>query len=321
MLLTKLLGATLSPGGARGNLSVLIFHRVLSTPDPLFPDEPDVNRFAEILSWVGRAFNVIPLAQGLAGLKAGTLPPRALAITFDDGYQDNFTVALPVLQRFGMHATFFVASGFLDGGRMWNDTVIESVRACTASRLDLDHLGLGRHDLSSPASRRRAIDTLLPQIKYMPLIERTDCVQRIAEAADVHLPSDLMMRSAQLASLSDSGMEIGGHTRTHPILARLPDADALHEIKGGKADIESIIGKGISLFAYPNGKPGKDYLARHVDMVRSAGFQMAVSTAPGVARPGCDLFQVPRFTPWDKTATRFGLRLVSNMRFAGALAP
>ena len=133
MLLTKLLGATLSPGGARGSLSVLIFHRVLSAPDPLFPDEPDASRFAEILSWVARAFTVIPLAQGVASLNAGTLPPRALAITFDDGYEDNFTAALPVLQRFGMHATFFVASGFLDGGRMWNDTVIESVRACTAS--------------------------------------------------------------------------------------------------------------------------------------------------------------------------------------------
>lgn len=319
MLLTRLLASALSPGGARGGLSVLIFHRVLKSSDPLFPDEPDAQRFAEILGWVGRIFNVMPLGRAIEELSSGRLPPRALAITFDDGYADNYTVALPVLQRFGMHATFFVASGFLDGGRMWNDTVIESIRTCKATTIDLG--ALGKHELSSPAARRQVIDRLLPQIKYLEPTARLDCVRYIAERCEVIPPDDLMMTSDQLRALHGAGMGIGGHTRTHPILARLPDADALHEIKGGKADIESIIGKGISLFAYPNGKPGKDYLARHIDMVRAAGFQMAVSTAPGVARPGCDLFQIPRFTPWDRTATRFGLRLVSNMRFAGALAP
>lgn len=319
MLLTRLLGSILSPGGARGGLSVLIFHRVLHSPDQLFPDEPDARRFAEILDWVGRAFNVMPLGRAIAALTSCQLPPRALAITFDDGYADNYTVALPVLQRFGMPATFFVASGFLNGGRMWNDTVIESIRACKASAIDLGTLGT--HELSSLAARRQVIDRLLPQIKYLEPTTRLDCVRYIAERCEVVPPVDLMMTSKQLVALHGAGMGIGGHTRTHPILARLPDHEARAEIHGGKADLEAILREPVKLFAYPNGKPGTDYLGKHADMVREAGYEAAVSTAPGVARPMSDVLQLPRFTPWDHTALRFGLRLVANMRVASTLAP
>lgn len=318
MLLTRLLGSALSPGGARGGLSVLIFHRVLPTPDPLFPDEPDADRFAEILDWVGRSFNVLPLDRAITDLCSGTLPPRALAITFDDGYADNYTVALPVLERFGFHATFFVASSFLDGGRMWNDTVIESIRACAASSIDLGDLG--QHDLSTHAARRQAIDRILPQVKYLVPSERLDCVSRIAERCGIRPPDDLMMTSEQLRSLHGAGMGVGGHTRTHPILARLPDSDARAEIEGGKADLETILGRRLTLFAYPNGKPGVDYDSRHTAMVKECGFDAAVSTSAGTATTGSDLMQLPRFTPWDRTQLRFCLRLFRNTRTAVRLA-
>ena len=117
----------LSPGGAQARLSILIFHRVLPGPDPLQPDVPEAQRFEQILRWVARWFQVLPLDEAVARLAARTLPARAVAITFDDGYADNATVALPVLKRVGFPATFFIATSFLDGGRMWNDTVIESV--------------------------------------------------------------------------------------------------------------------------------------------------------------------------------------------------
>ena len=104
----------LSPGGARARLSVLIFHRVFAQPDPLAPSEPDLPRFEHLLRWVSRWFQVLPLDEAVARLAAGTLPPRAAAITFDDGYADNAEVALPALQRAGLPATFFIATGFHD---------------------------------------------------------------------------------------------------------------------------------------------------------------------------------------------------------------
>lgn len=320
MFLAKCLGTALSPGGAAGGLSILIFHRVLPSPDPLFPEEPDAKRFAEILSWIRSSFNVVPLGQAIKNLDGNALPPRAVAITFDDGYADNYLVAMPILKRFGMPATFFVASDFLDGGRMWNDTIIESVRAYAGTELDLSHIGLERHQTGDALSRRKVIDELIPQIKYLPAAERSQIVGAIADACRAALPDDLMMSSDQLRALHAEGAEIGGHTRSHPILARLGDDEAKSEILEGKLALEGIIGQSITLFAYPNGKPGRDYANRHAAMVRDAGYLAAVSTAAGMVRRQTDRFQLPRFTPWDRTAFRFGLRMVANMRKSGETA-
>src|SRR4029453_16058094 len=98
-----------------------------------------------------------PLPDAILGLREGRLPPRALTITFDDGYADNCTVALPILQRHELRAAFFIATDYLDGGRMWNDTVIEAVRGCSRSALNLDDLDLGVHPLGTPEEKSRAI--------------------------------------------------------------------------------------------------------------------------------------------------------------------
>jgi hypothetical protein len=70
----------------------------------------------------------------------------------------------------------------------------------------------------------------------------------------------------------------------------------------------------VDLFAYPNGIPGKDFSPRHVDMVRSAGFTAAVTTARGAAAKSCSPWLLPRFTPWDRSMWKFALRCVENLR-------
>jgi len=119
-----------SPAGQRAGLSILVFHRVLPEPDPLFPNEVDAQRFDALLGWVKDWFSVLPLEEAVERLQRNRLPERAAAITFDDGYADNYAVALPILQRQGLSAMFFIATGFLNGGRMFNDTAIETVRRC-----------------------------------------------------------------------------------------------------------------------------------------------------------------------------------------------
>lgn len=312
-MILKTATALLSPAGNGSRLSILIFHRVLAKPDPIFPGEPDARRFDEILSWVGRWFQVLPLDEAASRLSAGTLPARALAITFDDGYADNAQVALPILQRHGMVATFFVATSFLDGGRMWNDTVIEAVRGCSLEKLDLSDLGFGTYSLASPDERRHAIESLLGQIKYRELGPRNQAVEAIARQISMALPDDLMMSSDQIRQLRHAGMQIGAHTCSHPILASLSDAQAMAEIVDGKDQLEEIIGEAVTLFAYPNGKPGRDYLAKHAAMAEAAGFAAAVSTAPGVSSLKTDPFQLPRFTPWDRQPLKFGVRMLANL--------
>lgn len=290
-------------------LSILIYHRVLAAPDPLFPDLPDAAAFERQLRAIASAYVVLPLDAAIARLKDGSLPANAAAITFDDGYADNAEVALPMLRRLGLTATFFVAPGFLNGGRMWNDTVYETLRALPAGEHEFG--ALGRYRLEDAASRRRAADAILPTIKHLPQSERTAAVEALARRAP-SLPDDLMMTDAQVRRLHASGMGVGAHTMTHPILARLPLEAARAEIAESRRRLETLLDAPVPLFAYPNGKPGNDYTAEHVDVVRREGFAAAVSTAWGVAHAGSDLFQLPRFTPWDQDALRFLLRLTLN---------
>lgn len=318
MNLVKTLGRLVQWRGAR--LSILIFHRVLAAPDPLFPEEPDAIRFESILRSLRGGFEMLRLFDAVQALREGSLRPNSLAITFDDGYADNQQIAAPILARLGLHATFFVADGFLDGGRMWNDTVIEALRHTSLPALDLSDLGLDVHELATTADRRRAIDRLLPAIKYLPTTERQRRVEEIAKRCGARLPNDLMMTTSQLQDLHRSGMAIGGHTVNHPILCSVADDEARREIARNKHRLEELLQAPVNLFAYPNGKPDKDYRARHAAMVRDAGYRAAVTTAPGVARCGADPMQLPRFTPWDRQALRFGLRLVGNMRQAVRLA-
>ena len=308
--------SVLSPAGARARLSILIFHRVLPQRDPLFPGEVDAGDFDRICRWLKSWCRVLPLDEAVAGLKAGRLPDRAAVITFDDGYADNHDVALPILQRHGLSATFYIASGFLDGGRMWNDTVIEAVRRTGQTELDLSALGLagiGRLPLADLDQRRSAIGQLLSAIKYRPIAERLVLVQAVADAAGVTPPHDLMMSSDQLRAMHRSGMGIGAHTLSHPILATLTDAEARAEIDGSRQALQAILGAPVRHFAYPNGVPGRDFNEDTARLAAELGFDSAVTTAPGAASQATDPYRLPRFTPWDRTRARFGLRMMQNL--------
>lgn len=227
----KPLFTLMSPTGPKGRLSVLIFHRVLREPDPLFPDEMDAQRFDAVCAWIKTWFNVLPLDQAVTHLKTGTLPARAACITFDDGYADNLHVAVPILQRYGLTATFFIATGFLDGGRMWNDTIIETVRACDDLSTLLAGLPIAAAGGSpTVADRRAAITALVNQIKYLPVAQRVAVTEQLAQSVHAHLPHDLMMTSSEVKAMRKTGMSIGAHTVSHPILARLTDDAARQEI-------------------------------------------------------------------------------------------
>lgn len=303
----------LSPGGTRACLQIFIFHRVRREIDDLFPEEIDAARFDAICGWLRHWFDVLPLEIAVRRLCAGDLGDRAAAITFDDGYADNHDVALPVLQRHGLVASFFVATGFLDGGRMWNDGVVESIRRCAVDSVDAEPAGLHeRLPLHDARSRRLAIDRVIKALKYLPPVERARRVDDFARICGVELPHDLMMTSEQVCALHRAGQRIGAHTVHHPILARLGHDDARREIADSRASLQALLDDPVSTFAYPNGQPGVDYSAQSVEIVREVGFELAVSTAWGAAARASDPFQLPRFTPWDAGRRRFALRIAGN---------
>jgi len=306
----KLLTNLLCPGSARGALQVIYFHQVLREPDPLRPGDPTAQTFDELLGMLKSRFNVIGLADGLDRMARGTLPPGAVAISFDDGYADNVEVALPVLRKHDLTATFFVATGYLGDGAMFNDIVIEGVRAAAGESIDLGFLGLGRLPIRTDAERFQTLQAIIGALKYLPSEERMQKAERVAELCRLAAPPRLMTDADGVRRLAAAGMEIGAHTHTHPILMRLTPAEAEQDIARGRDELKSILGHAPQLFAYPNGRLGKDYSAEHVAIVERLGFDAAFTTNPGACRKGDQRWELPRFTPWDRTPGRFALRLL-----------
>jgi peptidoglycan/xylan/chitin deacetylase (PgdA/CDA1 family) len=312
--LLRAAGSIIGRFSGQRSLAVVNYHRVLARPDPLLDTEPDVATFHWQMALLAECFNVMPLYDALRALDEGRLPPRTVCVTFDDGYRSVHDLALPILRKFGLPATVFVTSGFVGSGagNMWNDRIIHVVQSLPAGTLDLRDIGLECYALDSLDARKHTAQRLIEAGKYLPPRERDSLVARLDHMSGVDHHA-LMLTPEMLVMLERNGVDIGAHTISHPILTSLDDDSARAEIATGKRQLEALVGKPVRLFAYPNGKVGQDFDARHVEMVRQAGFFAAFTTAVGAITGDQDRFQLPRSRPWDRTPFRFGLRLLSWM--------
>lgn len=308
--LLRTAGLVTSGSGERAGLPILLYHRVLPKFDPLCSADPDAVRFDQDMALLARVFRVLPLEEAAARLLDGTLPPRAAAITFDDGYRDNFEVASPILRKHGLPATFFIASGFLNGGRMFNDTVTETVRRLPSGDIDLSWVGLGLRSISDMSSRVALVHAFNGAVKYLNYDERQSACERLGHQVSDPLPTDLMMTDDQVRALDREGMSIGGHTVTHPILARVSPDEARQQISQNRSDLAGIVGRAPALFAFPNGKPGRDYTDEHADMARQAGYQAAFAVGGQIAWSKADRFQIPRISSQAGTPARLAGRML-----------
>ena len=290
-------------------LAVLIYHRVGSAADPLRPRMATADEFRRQMRVLARYFRPCGLAEGIRLLRDGRLPARSVAVTFDDGYADNVRIALPILLETRVPATFFIATSYLDGGRMWNDTVIEAVRRIAPGEHRYAHAGLDRISMPSSLDRRPQVLTLLAALKHLPQMERQAAAVALEDLAGQPLPGTLMMSRREVQMLAEAGMDVGGHTRSHPILSGLGADRAEEEIAGGLEDLATIVGRRPSLFAYPNGQRGIDYGDREIAILRRLGIAAALVTHRGIVTRDSDPMQAPRLTPLHRDAVRFGYAL------------
>jgi len=316
--LVRAVSAVVSSRGASARLLILIYHRVHPVADPLRPGDVDAVTFDWQMEVLARYFTPLALDNAMELLRQGKLPANAVCVTFDDGYADNVEVALPILQRWAVPATFFLTTGFFEHGCMWNDRIIELLRKVDTPKLSLSSLGLGEYEITSMDARLHMVNSVLRQLKHLPLEERDHQVQRLENALNVDVSYFPMMQKEQVSVLVKAGMGVGAHTVNHPILSKISLDEARQEIESGKQQLEVLTGKEVTLFAYPNGAPGRDYGAEHVDLVKAAGFDAAFSTAWAAAQHTDDFMQMPRVGSWDNTRFRFYLRLVRNYRTGNA---
>jgi peptidoglycan/xylan/chitin deacetylase (PgdA/CDA1 family) len=267
---------------AQGSLRVLTYHRVAppAVRPWLYPRiavTPDA--FEAQMRFVARHYEVLSTAEVLTlwRQRAG-LPPRALLITFDDAYCDFAEYAWPILQSYRLPVTLFVPTAFPHGeeGGFWWDRLYHAVTT-TARRIPLT-TPAGILPLDSPAARSRAFSVLRDLVKSQP---HTAAMAWVAELCDdlgvpPHPPAVLAWDA--LRRLAAAGVTRGAHTRTHPLLNRLPAPAVTAEIAGSLQDLQREIGAVLPILAYPSG--GFD--AAVAAAAATAGIALAFTTENGV---------------------------------------
>ena len=271
-----------------------MYHRVLLDQDVYYPNDIDAVAFESQLKIFSSNFNVLTVQDAGRLIKDGNLPPRSICLTFDDGYKDNYTVALPLLTKYGLKGTFFIASGFLNGGVMWNDMITEIIRHTSKYSLELSDLGLEKYVMRSEKEKLDTTRGIITNIKYFPMDRRISIIEQLKERLGTIDNIEMMMSENDVIKMHKSGMEIGGHTVNHPILSNLSSDETLIEIEDNKKNLEKLLGISLNTFAYPNGKPIRDYGLKDIKILKELGYVSAVSTAWGFCDSKTDTLQMPR---------------------------
>ncbi len=211
---------------------------------------------------------------------------RFAAITFDDGYRDNYTAALPVLGAHGVRAAFFVCTEFIDrGGPAWWDEIASLVRASPPIKLPAGRWLPAPVSLEG-ADREAVAKTLAGLYKQLPGDRAPGLLEFLRESTGSDSgngsPSrEEWMTWEMVRDLRDKGMEIGGHTVTHPVLARHPVSVQAGEILGCAGRLEQELGEPMRLFAYPVGR--RDSFGPETrECLSQAGVRLAFSCYGGV---------------------------------------
>ncbi|ORV62273.1 polysaccharide deacetylase family protein [Mycobacterium europaeum] len=284
----------------RHKLAIVMFHGVEDQPlSPACRHVLDAALYRRQIAYLHRHFNVLPLEEALERLADGTLPPRAVAITFDDGTRNLATRAVPVLRELGLPAAVFLATGAIGSGEtLWPDRLWLAIARTAATEVDLTALGLGVHSLVGMAHRAKAYAAAVEGLKGLPDADRLGALDDVLGALGHRDDGDggpfrMLSWEEARAMAGDGLVTLHPHSVTHPILARCDDDKVKREIADSCAALERETGRRPRVFAYPNGRP-RDFDDRARDALRDRGIRWALSTRPGFADPRCDPLALPR---------------------------
>jgi peptidoglycan/xylan/chitin deacetylase (PgdA/CDA1 family) len=277
-------------------LLVLGWHNVGSTW--LFPSNPGTGQrgMQRQFAFLRRFANVVDLDEALTALAAGRpLPPRAVAITFDDGYRDQLQLAVPMLERLGLPATFFLIPGVLSRlVRPWWELVAWAFMR--ASREAVVWQGV-TYPLGSPTERRSSLLAVNELLKQRSRAARDEALEELTGAcAPVGHPGDeeMFLDWDGARQLVRPGLTIASHTFHHSILSQEDGEAQQQDLRESRRQLEQELQVEVDLLAYPNGRVG-DWDGATLTAASQAGYRHAVTTMPGWNRPTTPPYEILRF--------------------------
>jgi len=276
---------------------VIGLHRVLNASDRArSSSQPAIvlseGNFVRLLEFLREHFEVLSLRAFLGDAEETSRRSRPCCLlTFDDGWVDNYTTAFPLLSKFAVPATVFLATDLVGSNQVFWVERLRKAFADSAQGPDLQWklgqiLNLPSHDSES----------VIESLKHMPAEERARLLDRslpppVVTENDV----DRMLTWDQVRAMSKAGIDFGAHSLSHPLLTCESPEVVEHQVRGSKSALEEALGHTVSAFAYPNGNWNQQVR----EAVRQLGFHCAFTTQPGWYRQDADPYTVPRILLHD----------------------
>jgi len=260
---------------------------------------------------------IISLQEYLDHVKEGKpLQENSIVLTFDDGYKDNLTIAAPILQKYGIPATFFITTGYIGTGRMkWEDQLSCLIRR---SKKEVISIKLSTHEIffkvGSEKEKLKVIDALVNILSHLSQTDKLHILNEIRIQSQVNCDdqADIMLSWEDVRELAGTpGFSIGSHAVTHRHLSQTQAHDIIFEVASSKEHLEKEISYPVTLFAYPYG----DYNHTAITALQQSGYSCAVTLEYGQNSITSDPFRLKRVQAPNQIGTRFqiGMRLRSSI--------
>ena len=289
---------------------ILYYHRVNDDNDPFF-QSISTSVFDREMRYVARHYKVVSMSEVQEHLRNNSRE-MVVAVTFDDGYQDNYRNAFPILQRYGLPATIFLTTGSIDTGEpLWFERLALALKTTTREFVDLDIDIPRRLWLRTEAERLDANGRIFGILRALPDPERRQCLETILRqlaAVDDGARRNKMLSWDQVRLMKAHGIDFGGHTVTHPFISKMARQEVLAEVSGCKRRIEQELQLPVDYFAYPNGRE-EDFGMWNKELIRAAGYRAALTTIWGMNYRSTDPMELRRGGPWETSPPLFAYKL------------
>jgi peptidoglycan/xylan/chitin deacetylase (PgdA/CDA1 family) len=309
-------------GRLRGrSAAILMFHSVMDNPQSaqLFLGEISHSRdiFRGQMELLAAKYHPVSLQQIQSFIRGHTdLSPRSIAITFDDGYLDNFEVAAPILKEVGVPATFYATVDCVEGHTLpWPSHLRFIFR--TTTKPEWTDSRDRKWPLCNFAERENALLRSCDECARLAGTVQSEYVLRVGKELDTEVPAEsgsMMMGYDQMKGLISQGHIVGSHTLSHPNMAHLNSEDVRRELVESKQRLERGLGTSVTHFSYPCPALSPHWTEETVVASHEAGYQTAVTTNDGLAQRSDSPLNLNRLRP-SKTVQ--GLLWNLECAFAG----
>lgn len=285
------------------SIAILRYHAVKDDPASfrhsigagIIHTRHDFKRQMELIAGRYAPVSVDDIPSFLSGQKK--IPRRAVVVTFDDGYADNYEIAAPIMDELGVPGAFYVIAGAIENGKAPWFCRLRHAFFTSRRRRWSDFVDATDHVFDSEEGRYQAFVAMSARCAIAAPVEREKFLERIEQELEIaagETAGSLMMTWDSIRSLQARGHVVGSHTVTHPNLARIGEDEMLRELHQSRSMLEEKLGRPVVHLSYPNPILQPHWSQTTVTQSRNLGYVTAVTCTQGPVRPGCNALALPR---------------------------